>query len=66
MLVGPTGCGKSWLAREILYKLLPMVSSKFKSYSMVFSSGSTAEKAQFFIDSRLEKRRKGVFGPPLA
>ena len=26
MLIGPTGCGKSWLSREILYKQLPMVS----------------------------------------
>lgn len=64
MLMGPTGCGKSWLAREILFKQLPYVSSRYKSSTMVFSSSSNAEKAQHFIDQRLEKRRKGVYGPP--
>jgi hypothetical protein len=50
MLLGPTGCGKSWLAREILFKQLPYVSTRYKSSTMVFSSSSSAEKAQYFID----------------
>jgi dynein heavy chain, axonemal len=66
MLIGPTGCGKSWLSRDILFKQIPLISNKYKSYSMVYSNGTTAEKAQIFIDSRLEKRRKGVYGPPLS
>lgn len=45
MLLGPTGCGKSWLARETLFKQLPLVSVRYKSSTMVFSSSSTAEKA---------------------
>jgi len=45
LLMGPTGCGKSWLAREMLFKQLPLVSTKFRSSSMVYSSGSTAEKS---------------------
>ena len=66
MLIGPTGCGKSWLSREILFKQIPLVTSKYKSFSMVFANSSNSEKAQYFVDSRLEKRRKGVFGPPLS
>ena len=33
---------------------------------MVFSNNITADKTQHFIDSRLERRRKGVFGPPFS
>jgi dynein heavy chain, axonemal len=33
---------------------------------MVYSAVTNAEKAQIFIDSRLERRRKGVYGPPLS
>lgn len=33
---------------------------------MVFSNSANADKAQSFIDSRLEKRRKGIYGPPLS
>jgi dynein heavy chain len=33
---------------------------------MVFSNGTDADKAQNFIDSRVEKRRRGVYGPPLS
>jgi dynein heavy chain, axonemal len=32
---------------------------------MVFSNGTDADKAQNFIDSRVEKRRRGIYGPPL-
>jgi hypothetical protein len=45
MLIGPTGCGKSWLSRDLLFKQIPVISNKFKSYSMVYSNGTTAEKA---------------------
>jgi dynein heavy chain len=65
MLIGHTGCGKSWLVREMMYKQIPIISQKYKTFSMVYSNGSNAEKAQNFIDSRLDKRRKGVYGPPL-
>lgn len=33
---------------------------------MVFSNNITADKTQHFIDSRLERRRKGVYGPPFS
>jgi sigma54-dependent transcription regulator len=44
LLIGPTGCGKSWLAREVIFKQLPQIANKYKSYSMVFSNNTTAEK----------------------
>jgi len=43
---------------------LPNISAKYKCSSIVFSNNSNAEKTQHFIDSRLERRRKGVYGPP--
>jgi len=64
LLIGPTGCGKSWLSREVLFKQMTMIASRYKSFSMVFSNNTTAEKTQHFIDSRLEKRKKGIYGPP--
>lgn len=66
LLIGPTGCGKSWLSREVIFKQLPNISSKYKASSLVFSNNSTAEKTQHFIDSRLERRKKGIFGPPFS
>lgn len=64
LLVGPTGSGKSWLTRDVIFKQLPNISPKYKCSSIVFSNNSTADKIQHYIDSRLERRRKGVFGPP--
>lgn len=64
ILIGPTGAGKSWLTREVCYRQLPSITSKYKCSSIVFSNNSTADKIQHFIDSRLDRRRKGVYGPP--
>jgi dynein heavy chain len=64
MLIGPTGGGKSWLGREGVYNHIPKVSAKYQISSLCFSNNTNAEKAQYFIDSKLERRRKGVYGPP--
>ena len=61
LCVGPTGTGKtinieSYLMHEMdASKYIPLVTS--------FSAQTSANDAQMFLDSKMEKRKKGVFGP---
>ena len=64
LLIGPTGCGKSWLARDVCFNYLPQISQKFRIASVAFSHNTDSKKAQNFFDSRLDRRRKNVYGPP--
>jgi hypothetical protein len=64
LLIGPTGCGKSWLARDVCFNYVPQISPKFRIASVAFSHNTDAKKAQNFIDSRLDKRSKKTYGPP--
>lgn len=63
LLVGPTGTGKTVYANDFLGKKIDR--SVYTSICMNFSVGTTANQVQEIIMSRLNKRRKGVFGPPL-
>uniref|UniRef100_A0A670IKK4 Dynein axonemal heavy chain 1 n=1 Tax=Podarcis muralis TaxID=64176 RepID=A0A670IKK4_PODMU len=49
------------IADELL-KNLPL---EFISHFLMFSARTSANQTQDLIDSKLDKRRKGVFGPPL-
>jgi dynein heavy chain, axonemal len=62
LCTGDTGTGKSV---SIKNKLLSGMPSTFSSISINFSAQTTANQTQDMIDSRLDKRRKGVIGPPL-
>lgn len=63
LLVGPTATGKSIYALDYLSKKIDQ--QAFVSISMNFTARTVAHQVQDIIMSRLNKRRKGVFGPPL-
>ena len=62
MFCGDTGTGKSVVIKE---KLMKGMGDKFTSLFMNFSANSKANQTQDIIDGKVDKRRKGVYGPPL-
>ncbi|KAM7063036.1 dynein axonemal heavy chain 1 [Molossus nigricans] len=62
LCIGPTGTGKTLTISDKLLKNLPL---EFISHFLTFSARTSANQTQDLIDSKLDKRRKGVFGPPL-
>ncbi|XP_004676628.1 PREDICTED: dynein heavy chain 1, axonemal [Condylura cristata] len=62
LCIGPTGTGKTLTISDMLLKNLPL---KYISHFLTFSACTSANQTQDLIDSKLDKRRKGVFGPPL-
>jgi len=63
LLVGPTGTGKSVLVASFLNTLDPDVYAPANVVG--FSAQTTANMVQHLIDSKLDRRQKGVFGPSL-
>ncbi|XP_050682817.1 dynein axonemal heavy chain 1-like [Leptidea sinapis] len=59
--VGPTGTGKTV---TITSKLSRGLHKKFICEFLVFSARTSANQTQDVIDSKLDRRRRGVFGPP--
>ncbi|OCT85694.1 dynein heavy chain 1, axonemal [Xenopus laevis] len=62
LCVGPTGTGKTLTLTDKLLKNFPV---EYISHFLMFSARTSANQTQDLIDSKLDKRRKGVFGPPL-
>jgi dynein heavy chain, axonemal len=62
MCTGDTGTGKSV---SIKNKLLSGMPNHFNSITLNFSAQTSANQTQDLIDNKLDKRRKGVIGPPL-
>ncbi|XP_054451580.1 dynein axonemal heavy chain 1 [Pteronotus mesoamericanus] len=62
LCIGPTGTGKTLTIADKLLKNLPL---EYISHFLTFSARTSANQTQDLIDSKLDKRRKGVFGPPL-
>lgn len=63
MYCGPTGTGKSITVVNELKKSFDNPDWSF--LSMSFSAQTSANQTQRIIDGKMEKRRKGVYGPPL-
>jgi dynein heavy chain len=63
LLTGETGTGKSLCIRQKLLTDLPK--DKWTSQFVSFSARTTANQTQDIIDLKLERRRAGIYGPPL-
>ncbi|VDD79452.1 unnamed protein product [Mesocestoides corti] len=61
LCIGPTGTGKTVYISDKLTRGMP---PEFIPDFMVFSAKTSASQTQDLIDSKLDKRRRGVFGPP--
>jgi len=61
LMSGPTGTGKTV---NIQRHLSTGMSEDYIPLCLAFSAQTSANQTQDFLDSKMEKRRKGVFGPP--
>lgn len=62
LFVGPTGTGKSVYVKKHLQTGMP---ENFNSMLLSFSAQTSANMTQDIIDGKLDKRRRGLYGPPV-
>ncbi len=61
LLLGPTGTGKTSTLSTFLTSGLPK--DEWETGQLVLSATATAGQVQQYIGGRVEKQRKGVYGP---
>ena len=61
LCVGETGTGKTL---NVLDKLMNYMPAEVVPVFMTFSARTSANQTQDIIDAKMDKRRKGVYGPP--
>eukprot|EP00963_Diacronema_lutheri_P008805 scaffold776_cov347-Pavlova_lutheri.AAC.3 len=61
LCVGDTGTGKTMTVTD---KLTNHMEKEYKSIFVTLSAQTSVNQLQDMIDAKLEKRRKGVYGPP--
>ena len=62
LYVGPTGTGKTAYVQK---HVLSLPSAAWSSIFLNFSAQTSANQSQDIVDSKLDKRKKGVYGPPV-
>ncbi|KAM9533492.1 LOW QUALITY PROTEIN: dynein axonemal heavy chain 1 [Guaruba guarouba] len=62
LCIGLTGTRKTVTITDKLLQILPL---KYITHFLMFSARTSANQTQDLIDSKLDKRQKGVFGPPV-
>lgn len=62
LLVGPTGTGKS---STVFSYMKDLPKEKYLLNVINFSAQTSAQQVQELVMSKLDRRRKGVFGPPV-
>lgn len=61
LVVGPTGTGKTAYMKQFLLETLP--NTEWLPIFVGFSARTSAKATQIIVDNKLERRRKGVYGP---
>ena len=63
LFIGPTGTGKTIsIANELAFGFSK---DQWSNISLAFSAQTSANQTQNIIDGEMEKRRMGVYGPPM-
>ena len=62
LVCGPTGVGKSAYMKRMLLKTMPK--ETYVPIFVAFSARTSAKSTQGIMEQKLERRRKGVYGPP--
>ncbi|XP_047204788.1 dynein axonemal heavy chain 1 isoform X4 [Girardinichthys multiradiatus] len=62
LCVGPGGAGKTLTMTNKLLRNMP---AEFNTHALLFTASTSANQTQDYIESKLNKRRRGVLGPPM-